>query len=100
MPGAGESPALAAKVTPAMASGLTDHVWTLEEVVGLLDQTPAITRERGSSPQPHSGRVSTTREPLPRARVLNRLLREHEPRGPRGGPLEAAPACALLPSTR
>src|SRR5215211_1053990 len=57
-------PALAARVTPAMASGLTDHVWTLEAVVGLLDQTPAITRERGSSPQPHSGRVSTIREPL------------------------------------
>jgi hypothetical protein len=29
------------KATPAMASGLTDHVWTLEEVGGLLDQTPA-----------------------------------------------------------
>jgi IS1 family transposase len=25
------------KTTPAMASGLTDHVWTLEEVAGLLD---------------------------------------------------------------
>lgn len=26
---------------PAMAPGLTDHVWTLEEIIGLLDQTPA-----------------------------------------------------------
>lgn len=25
--------------TPAMAAGLTDHVWSLEEVVGLLDRT-------------------------------------------------------------
>src|SRR5205085_427208 len=32
---------LGKKTTPAMASGLTDHVWTLEEIVGLLDQTPA-----------------------------------------------------------
>jgi IS1 family transposase len=25
------------RVTPAMAAGLTDHVWTMEEVVGLLE---------------------------------------------------------------
>ncbi len=25
------------KTTPAMASGLTDHVWTMEEVLGLMD---------------------------------------------------------------
>jgi hypothetical protein len=25
------------RVTPAMAAGVTDHVWSLEEVVGLLD---------------------------------------------------------------
>jgi hypothetical protein len=23
--------------TPAMAAGIADHVWTLEEIVGLLD---------------------------------------------------------------
>jgi hypothetical protein len=23
--------------TPAMAAGVTDHVWTLEEIAGLLD---------------------------------------------------------------
>jgi hypothetical protein len=25
------------RVTPAMEAGLTDHVWSLEELVGLLD---------------------------------------------------------------
>ena len=28
---------LGKKTTPAMAAGLTDHVWTLEEIAGLLD---------------------------------------------------------------
>jgi hypothetical protein len=27
--------------TPAMAAGLTDHVWTLEEIVNLLDVPPS-----------------------------------------------------------
>lgn len=27
------------KTTPAMACGLTDHVWTVEEVLGLMDPT-------------------------------------------------------------
>jgi hypothetical protein len=26
------------RVTPAMEAGLTDHVWSLEELVGLLEQ--------------------------------------------------------------
>lgn len=25
------------RITPAMEAGLTDHIWTLEELVGLLD---------------------------------------------------------------
>lgn len=25
------------RVTPAMEAGLTDHIWTLEEIVSLLD---------------------------------------------------------------
>jgi hypothetical protein len=25
------------RVTPAMAAGVTDHVWELEEIVGLLE---------------------------------------------------------------
>jgi hypothetical protein len=29
------------RVTPAMEAGLTDHVWTLEELVGLLQQQAA-----------------------------------------------------------
>jgi len=28
---------LTLKTTPAVASGLADHVWTIEELVGLLD---------------------------------------------------------------
>jgi hypothetical protein len=29
------------RVTPAMEAGLTDHVWSLEELVGLLE-APAV----------------------------------------------------------
>ena len=25
------------RITPAMAAGVSDHVWTVEEIVGLLD---------------------------------------------------------------
>jgi IS1 family transposase len=31
----------AKKVTPAMAAGVADHVWTLDEVVGLIHEKPA-----------------------------------------------------------
>jgi hypothetical protein len=27
------------RITPAMATGLTDHVWSIEEIVGLLELT-------------------------------------------------------------
>jgi IS1 family transposase len=30
------------RVTPAMEAGLADHVWSLEELVGLLDRTEAL----------------------------------------------------------
>jgi len=30
------------RVTPAMEAGVADHVWTLEEVVSLLDVHPAV----------------------------------------------------------
>ena len=29
------------RVTPAIEAGLTDHVWSLEELVELLDRRPA-----------------------------------------------------------
>jgi len=29
----------ALRVTPAMEAGIADHVWSIEEVVGLLDAT-------------------------------------------------------------
>jgi hypothetical protein len=33
------------RVTPAMESGLSDHVWTIEELCGLLPQPISSTRE-------------------------------------------------------
>jgi IS1 family transposase len=30
------------RVTPAMAAGITSHVWSIEEIVGLLDTTDAV----------------------------------------------------------
>lgn len=35
-------------VTPAMAAGLTDHPWTLHELIGLLEQAEAVPTKRGS----------------------------------------------------
>lgn len=29
------------RVTPAMAAGVTDHVWDIAEIVALLDSNPA-----------------------------------------------------------
>jgi hypothetical protein len=29
------------RVTPAMEAGVTDHVWELDEIIGLLDETEA-----------------------------------------------------------
>jgi hypothetical protein len=34
--------------TPAMAAGVTDHVWTLDELVGLLEAAEAVPVKRGS----------------------------------------------------
>jgi hypothetical protein len=34
--------------TPAMAAGLADHVWTVSEIVGLLEQAEEVTTRRGS----------------------------------------------------
>jgi hypothetical protein len=30
------------RVTPAMTAGLADHVWSIEEIVGLLDRANAV----------------------------------------------------------
>ena len=30
------------RVTPAMEAGISDHVWSLEEVIGLLDKEDAM----------------------------------------------------------
>ncbi len=30
------------RVTPAMEAGLTDHVWSIEEIIGLLDRRAAV----------------------------------------------------------
>jgi IS1 family transposase len=34
--------------TPAMAAGLTDHVWTIRELVGLLEDAENVSTKRGS----------------------------------------------------
>lgn len=35
------------RVTPAMAAGITDHVWTLEEIAGLVDAAAPAPAKRG-----------------------------------------------------
>ena len=36
------------RVTPAMEAGISDHVWTIEEMIGLLEETEAKRpRKRG-----------------------------------------------------
>jgi hypothetical protein len=35
------------KQTPAMAAGVTDHVWTLNELIALLEQAEAVPVKRG-----------------------------------------------------
>jgi IS1 family transposase len=35
------------KRTPAMAAGLTDHVWTLRELIGLLENAESVPTKRG-----------------------------------------------------
>jgi len=34
--------------TPAMAAGLTDHIWPLSELIGLLEEAEAVPTKRGS----------------------------------------------------
>ena len=36
------------KTTPAVASGITDHVWPLSELIGLLEQAENVSTRRGS----------------------------------------------------
>lgn len=40
--------ALGKKVTPAMAAGVSDHVWTLDELIGLLEDAERVPAKRGS----------------------------------------------------
>lgn len=42
------SKAHGARITPAMAAGLTDHVWALDELVALLDEAERVPVKRGS----------------------------------------------------
>lgn len=32
------------RVTPAMAAGVSDHVWSINEIVGLVEQAEAISK--------------------------------------------------------
>ena len=36
------------KQTPTMAAGVTDHVWTLGELIGLLEAAESVPVKRGS----------------------------------------------------
>jgi hypothetical protein len=38
------------RVTPAMEAGIADHVWTIEEVVGLLQKTVQMQHRLESNP--------------------------------------------------
>jgi hypothetical protein len=35
------------RVTPAMAAGISDHVWEIEEIVALLDVKQSAPQKRG-----------------------------------------------------
>lgn len=35
------------RVTPAMAAGVSDHVWSMEEVVALIDENEDAPKKRG-----------------------------------------------------
>jgi len=39
---------LGTKTTPAMAGGVTDHVWTLDELIGLLEAAESTPTRRGA----------------------------------------------------
>ncbi|MDQ5820153.1 MAG: IS1 family transposase [Actinomycetota bacterium] len=39
---------LGSKTTPAMAAGVTDHVWSLDELIGLLEAAESTPTRRGS----------------------------------------------------
>ena len=45
------------KTTPAVKAGITDHVWTVEELVGLLDQNPRLTGSRRQASKPKTKRA-------------------------------------------
>jgi len=38
--------------TPAMEAGVTDHIWSIEEIVGLLDWVAAQPPQAGESTRP------------------------------------------------
>jgi hypothetical protein len=48
------------RVTPAMAAGLTDHLWTMEEIIGLMDEV---------APKPGRRKTYKTRNRLERQDV-------------------------------
>jgi hypothetical protein len=53
---------LGRNVTPAMAAGVSDHVWTCEEIAVLLD-SPAILPEQLAATGTYPGRVQGTVPP-------------------------------------
>jgi IS1 family transposase len=49
---------LGKKTTPAMAAGLTDHVWTLRELIALLESAESVPTKRGRYAKTRERRAS------------------------------------------
>ena len=59
--------------TPAMAAGLTDHVWSLDELIGLLDEAESY-RPRAGVPQDARAEGGTARRDFKLSHYRHGLL--------------------------
>jgi IS1 family transposase len=57
---------LGRKTTPAMAAGVTDHVWTIDELIALLDAAERVPVKRGKYKPRQPKPISTRTPPCPR----------------------------------
>jgi hypothetical protein len=49
------------RITPSMAAGLSDHVWSLEEIVMIVDSYVPQPGKRGPYKKLHSNRITAPR---------------------------------------